>query len=346
MAGTSLAIVERELTAHLPTLAQALPRTGSLAPERLMRTAIMAAERNPDILNCAMESIVSSTVTAAVIGLEVDGVTGQGFLVPFNDRRRGKLCQFMLGYKGYPTIAARSNLSISSGVVRDGDAFDFDVGEGWVKHKKAGDPAKPIIWAWAKLAGPGRAPVVKVMSRKEIDVLRNRSKAAASGFSPWSDESGPGFAAMAEKSAIRQIGRNMPVIAADASFHRAAELEGVQEGGNLAWLKPDGALQIERVQQAEPMSVAEVRPDEFRWTMGDGTDRVWKSAAAWAMMLAQNLDTLSDDALQKALDRNIANLASVRDRGFVDQHMAVMRVFVARSIFPSSQRDAGEVIDQ
>lgn len=335
MAGTSLAIVERELTAHLPTLAQALPRTGSLSPERLMRTAIMAAEKTPKILTCTMESIVGSTVTAAVIGLEVDGVTGQGFLVPFNDKGVAK-CQFMMGYKGYPTLAMRSGLSISSGVVRDGDSFDFDEGEGWVKHKKAGDPSKSIIWSWSKLAGSGIIPVVKVVSRKEIEQIRAKSRASSTGFSPWTDEAGPGFAAMSEKTAIRRMGRNMPVIAADASFHRAAELEGVQEGGNLAWLKPDGALQIERTAQAEPMSVAEVRPDEFRWTMADGTDRVWKTAGAWATMLAQNLDTLSDEALQKALDRNIANLASVKDRGFVDQHMTVMRVFVSRSIFPSN----------
>lgn len=330
----NLAVIEQNLTLALPTLEQALPRMSSLSPERLMRTAIMAAEKTPKILECTMPSIVSSTVTAAVIGLEVDGVTGQGFLVPFKDKGVAK-CQFMMGYKGYPTIAARSGMSIRSGVVREGDAFDFDEGEGWLKHKKAGDPSKPVTWAWAILDADGRRPVVKVMSRKELNQLRDKSRASDSGFSPWKDENGPGFPAMCEKSAIRRIGRNMPVIAADASFHRATALEGAQEGGAIAYLRPDGALDVHHV-AAEPAQIGH-RPPEFRWTMADDTDRVWKTAGDWARSLAQGLEKASDENLQAAIDRNAANLKAVLDAGEVDAHMTVTRIFVARGIVPTTQ---------
>lgn len=329
-----LAVIEQNLTLALPTLEQALPRMSSLSPERLMRTAIMAAEKTPKILTCTMASIVNSTVTAAVIGLEVDGVTGQGFLVPFDDKGTPK-CQFMMGYKGYPTIAHRSGLSISSGVVREGDHFECDEGKGYISHIKKGDPTKRIIWTWAKLAGSGIIPVIKSVSRDEIEQVRKKSRAASSGFSPWQDEHGPGFAAMAEKTAIRRIGRNMPVIAADASFHRAAALEGAQEGGAIAYLRPDGALDVHH-SQADPAQIG-TRPPEFRWTMADDTDRVWKTAGDWARSLAQGLEKASDENLQAALDRNTANLKAVIDAGETDAHMTVMRVFVDRAIFPTTQ---------
>ena len=54
-------------------------------------------------------------------GLEVDGVTGQAFLVPF----AGKV-QLVVGYKGYNTLGARAGLTITGEVVRSGDTQATD----------------------------------------------------------------------------------------------------------------------------------------------------------------------------------------------------------------------------
>ena len=40
--------------------------------------------------------------------LEVDGVTGQAFLIPFKGR-----AQLVIGYKGFNTLAARSGLTVT-----------------------------------------------------------------------------------------------------------------------------------------------------------------------------------------------------------------------------------------
>src|SRR5689334_8691698 len=94
-----------------------------MSPERLVRTVLISVERTPKLRECSMESVVMAATTFAVLGLEVDGVTGQGFLLPF----KGKV-QPVTGYKGYNTLGHRAGLTITGGLYREGDEFDYAEG--------------------------------------------------------------------------------------------------------------------------------------------------------------------------------------------------------------------------
>jgi recombination protein RecT len=91
--------------------------------ERLMQTIMISCERLPALLKCDRQSLFNSAMSAAVLGLEVDGVTGQAYLIPF----AGK-AQLVIGYKGFNTLAARSGITITGAVVREGDEFDYELG--------------------------------------------------------------------------------------------------------------------------------------------------------------------------------------------------------------------------
>src|SRR5262249_23972060 len=178
---------------------------GRVSVERLMQTILVSCERNPKLLDCDRQSLFNAAMSAACLGLEVDGVTGQAYLIPFKGR-----AQLVVGYKGYNTLAARSGITVTGEVVRDGDAFDFDEGEGWVKHKKKLGNQGRIIGAWAKASCNDRPPVVKVMGIDDLLKVKEKSPGAKRSDSPWNDPN-IGFPAMCEKTAKRRLARSMPL---------------------------------------------------------------------------------------------------------------------------------------
>lgn len=232
-----LVVLEKQFEPLAPRFEQVLPP--GLPVERLIRTVLVSCERTPKLYtDCDRQSLFNAAMTAAVLGLEVDGATGQAFLIPFKNK-----AQLVIGYKGFNTLAARSGITITGGVVREGDEFDFDEGEGWVKHKRklGGEDKRRIVGAWAKASAHERPPVVKVLSIDELMSVKKKSPGARRDDSPWNDPQ-IGFPAMCEKTAKRRLARSMPLNV----MQTAARMdEAFDEQGAHAWIQPDKGLMIE-----------------------------------------------------------------------------------------------------
>lgn len=254
---TDLVIVERELKARLPIFQQLLPP--SVTPQRLMRTVVMSCERNPKLLDCGAQSLINAATTAAVLGLECDGVTGQGYIVPYWDsKKRMSVAQFQVGYKGYNTIGARANYTITGDVVREGDEFDYLLGVGgYVRHKPLleGLKQRRIVAAWAVAEARGRPPIPAVMGIEEILQIKEKSMAAQKdNYSPWNDMNGPGFPAMCSKTVKRRLARSMPLSVMQA----AAALETQTDDlGRAAYFEADGNLKVVGEATVAPGPVSE-----------------------------------------------------------------------------------------
>jgi recombination protein RecT len=236
MADNALVILEQQLQPLAPRFADVLPK--SLPVERLMRTVMISVERLPKLLECDRQSLFNAAMSAACLGLEVDGVTGQAYLIPF----KGK-AQLVIGYKGMNTIAARSGITITGAVVREGDAFEYDKGEGWITHKPklGGERQRRIVAAWAKAAVTGRPPIIEVLSIDELNAVKAKSPGAQRSDSPWNDPS-IGFPAMCEKTAKRRLARSLPL---NVMQYAARLDEAVDEQGEPAWISPDKGVVIE-----------------------------------------------------------------------------------------------------
>jgi recombination protein RecT len=236
-----LIALERQLEPLAPHFAQVL---GNMMPvERLVRTVVISAERMPRLLQCDRQSLFNGAMTFAVLGLEVDGATGQGYLVPFNDRRRGiQIVQPVIGYKGYNTLGARSGLTIAGGVVREGDEFDYGEGsKAFVHHKRklGGERDRKIIAAWSTATSTLRPAIVKVLSIDEL--LSIKAKSPRGNEPPWADRE-IGFPAMCEKSAKRRLARDMPLNV----FQLAAGMEeAFEEQGKPAWISEQRSVVID-----------------------------------------------------------------------------------------------------
>jgi recombination protein RecT len=231
---SELVVLERQLEPLAPHFAQVLPKT--LPVERLIRTIVISAQRLPKLLECDRQSLFNAAMSAACLGLEVDGVTGQAYLIPFKGR-----AQLVVGYKGYNTLAARSGITITGAVVREGDEFDYQLGSAaFVRHRPRTSKGR-ITHAWACAQTMDRPAVVEVLDIDELMAVKAKSPGAARSDSPWNDPS-IGFPAMCQKTAKRRLARSMPLNV----MQQAARMdEAVDEQGAPAWISPDKGVVID-----------------------------------------------------------------------------------------------------
>lgn len=229
-----LVMVERALAPLAPSFAQLLPP--SMSPDRIIRTVLVSCEMNPKLMQADRGSLLRSAMTAAVLGLEVDGVTGQGYLVPF----KGKV-QFLPGYKGLVTIAGRSNRSLEGFVVREGEAFAFDEANGIVRHERklGGESTRKLVGAYAVSRASGQPTIVRVLSLDQLIETRNRS----AGYKGMGDSSTwvTNFEGMCRKTPMRRLAADIPNI----SLQAAAALETQHDLGREAYIRQDRSVVID-----------------------------------------------------------------------------------------------------
>lgn len=235
---SDLVLFENTLKPLAPRFEQAL--AGAIPVERLMRSIMVSVERNPKLLEANRQSLLNASMSAACLALEVDGVTGQAFFIPFKG-----IAQLVIGYKGMNTLAARSGFTVQGEVVREGDTFDYELGDkGFVRHKPKLGNQGPIIAAWATASSHNRPSIISVLGIDDIMAIKQKSPGGSRADSPWMDKL-IGFPAMASKSAKRRLSRAMP-LNADPRFQLAAAMEeAVEERGKPAWIDPQRGLQIE-----------------------------------------------------------------------------------------------------
>ena len=109
--------------------------TKYLDAERMTRLCINAVRRTPKLGECNPQSVLGAIMTSTALGLEPNGVLGHAYLIPYE--KRGKLdngqwgvvdveCQFIVGYKGFVSLAKRNPalIKIYASLICDGDTFD------------------------------------------------------------------------------------------------------------------------------------------------------------------------------------------------------------------------------
>lgn len=84
---------------------------------------ISAVNANSDLQECTNDSIFSAALLGATLNLSPSPQLGHYYLVPFNDKTKGKVAQFQIGYKGYIQLAIRT------GQYKDLDVIEVREGE-------------------------------------------------------------------------------------------------------------------------------------------------------------------------------------------------------------------------
>jgi recombination protein RecT len=207
-----------------PSLATVLPH--HLTPERMVKLALVAASRNPVLLQCDTKTVLQSVMQAAQLGLDCSGALGSAYLVPYRDNKRGTfVCQLIPGYRGLIDLARRSGqiASIEAHVVHEQDEFEVAFGLNPVlthKPNLRSDPG-PVVLAYAVAVLRDGTKQVEVMTRAQLDGIRKRSHAGQSG--PWvTDEE-----EMQRKTVVRRLCKYLPL---SAEMAQALTNEEMVEG--------------------------------------------------------------------------------------------------------------------
>lgn len=206
--------IEDTLKKNAEQLAMVLPNDYSVG--KLIGTVLTSIVRNPKILDCTQASIFGSIFAAAQLGLDPNGLLGEGSLIPYNNSKkiRGQWvktleCQFLPGYRGFLKLAYKSPLvkSIHADVVYEKDEFRYNKGlHPDLYHVPSLDPAKgEMIFVYAVVHLTNGGVLFDVMSRNEIETIRLCSKNKdGNAWEKWYDE-------MAKKSVIRRIFKITPI---------------------------------------------------------------------------------------------------------------------------------------
>lgn len=81
---------------------------GTNNKQRFITGVISAVNNNAALQDCTNQSILAGALLGETLQLSPSPQLGHYYLVPFNDKEKGKVAQFQLGYKGYIQLAIRS----------------------------------------------------------------------------------------------------------------------------------------------------------------------------------------------------------------------------------------------
>lgn len=201
-------LVKHMLEQNKHVIAQALPR--HMNPERLMRVAITSVTSNPELLKCYVPTLIGGIIQCSQMGLEPNTVLGHAYLIPFNNRKKGRTdAQVIIGYKGLIDLARRSGqiVSIAAHAVREQDQFEYEYGlNEKLRHVPAEEGDRGQIthfYAVAHMKDGGHA--FEVMTRGAVQKIRESTNGKHNAV--WSEH----FEEMGRKTVIRRLSKYLPL---------------------------------------------------------------------------------------------------------------------------------------
>lgn len=96
--------------------------------QKFITSIVSAVNANAELQKCTNESILSAAMLGAGLKLSPSPQLGNYYMVPFNDKNKGKVAQFVLGYKGYIQLAIRSGeyRKLNVLAVKEGELIRFN----------------------------------------------------------------------------------------------------------------------------------------------------------------------------------------------------------------------------
>lgn len=229
----------------------------AMRPEDLVRLALVAASRSPDLAKCSRESILRSLLDAAALGIQPGGMMGRGYLVPRKNNKNNTIeCSFDPGWRGLLDIARRSGSirRIEAHVVYERDEFTVKrTPLTQIEHVpcELDDPG-PVRSAYAAAEFVDGSVQIEIVSRRDLDKIRKMG-AGGGPWATWFDE-------MARKTAVRRLCKYLPY---DPKLDEAIRVSDQSDAGEIeasVETKPKARKSLSEKLQADAM-LPEARED-------------------------------------------------------------------------------------
>ena len=237
--------------------------------QRFISAIVSAVNTNPTLQECTNQSILSGALLGESLKLSPSPQLGHYYLVPFNDRNKGKVAQFQLGYKGYIQLAIRSGqykklnvMAIKEGELEYFDPLNEDIKinlmiEDWDAREKA-----PTIgyYAFFELVNGFRKAIYWSKTQMEAHALKySMGYKAKKGYTFWEKD----FDAMAYKTMLRQLISKWGIMSIDLQSAFDADMAVINDDGTKDYVEnaPEDVIEQETPQMEQPQP-AEQSPQQ------------------------------------------------------------------------------------
>ena len=212
--------------------------------QRFISAIVSAVNTNPALQECTNQSILSGALLGESLKLSPSPQLGQYFLVPYNDRERGKVAQFQLGYKGYIQLAIRSGqykklnvLAIKEGELVKYDPLNEEIVVNLIEDEEARENTPTVgYYASFEYTNGFRKSLYWSKKRMESHALKySKGYAAKKGYTFWEKD----FDAMAYKTMLRQLISKWGIMSIDMQRAIEGDMSVITENGAPVYVDND-----------------------------------------------------------------------------------------------------------
>lgn len=228
------------------------------AANNFITSIVTAVNTNPALKDCANSTIVSGALLGFTLNLSPSPTLGQYYLVPFDDKKRGKVATFQLGYKGFIQLAIRSGqykklnvLAIKEGELIKYDPLNEEIEISLIEDFNEREKAETIgYYAMLELVNGFKKTIYWNKERMQAHAKKYSAGYKAdlkngTSYTFWSKD----FDAMAYKTMLRQLISKWGVMSID--LQKAYE-------GDQAVINQDGSREyVEETKEFEYIEPAE-----------------------------------------------------------------------------------------
>ena len=219
-----------------------------------------AVATNPQLQLCDAGSILSGALLGEALNLSPSPQLGQYYLVPFNDKQKGKVAQFQLGYKGYIQLAIRSGqykklnvLSIKEGELIKYDPLNEEIEVKLIEDEEVREKTKTIGY-YAMFEYVNGFKKSMYWSKKKMEnhaITYSAGYRAKKGYTFWEKD----FDGMAYKTMLRQLISKWGIMSIDMQEAMVKDMSVVREDGTYDYVDNNEI-------NLEPIAETVVEPNE------------------------------------------------------------------------------------
>lgn len=222
--------------------------------KRFISSIISAVSTNPTLAECDNSSIVSGALLGEALKLSPSPQLGNYYLVPFNDKDKGKVAVFQLGWKGYYQLALRSGYYKKLNVValKEGELISWNPLEEEIKVEIIEDDEKREklktigYYAYYEYLNGFKKAMYWSKEKMEAHALKySMGYKAKKGYTFWEKD----FDSMALKTMLRQLISKYGIMSIDLQNAYESDMAVINEDGSKDYVDNKEDIQEAKVEE-------------------------------------------------------------------------------------------------
>ena len=234
--------------------------------QRFISSIVSAVNANPQLQECTNASILSAALLGESLKLSPSPQLGMYYFVPFNDKSRGKVAQFQLGYKGYIQLAIRSGqyrklnvLAIKEGELIRFDPLTEDIEINLIEDEEERENTPTAgYYAFFEYTNGFRKAIY--WSKKKMIAHAEKYSAgyrAHKGYTFWEKD----FDGMAFKTMLRQLISKWGIMSIDMMSAMDADMAVINEDGSKDYVENENIIDTSIQETSESKNEAKTEND-------------------------------------------------------------------------------------